>query len=193
MRSFEEIDKLQMLETLALSAMHETERRKLYELCSKIPGNGLAVEVGCQLGCSSTIISGVGYDLGYNTVHIDPYTQQPGYLNGWTNQMMKLVGDWDHRFCLLCMRTEQALWYLERLFRDGIDFAFIDGDHLAKGVEIDMDVIASKITRGGRMACHDYGHVDFPGVKEEVDRYVMRDGGWHFEGMAHGMSVWYRK
>lgn len=193
MRSFEEIDKLQRMESLALSAMHETERRELYRLCAKIPRNGVAVEVGCQLGCSSTIISSLSYDIGYNTIHIDPYTQQEEVLHGWTDQMFKLAGDWDHRFCLLCCRTEQALWYLERLFRNGINFAFIDGDHMADGVRTDMDVIASSIKHGGHLACHDYGHVDFPGVKEEVDHYMMQDGGFQFEGMAHGMSVWIRK
>jgi len=193
-RTFEEVEKLQRLETLALSAMHETERKELYRLCSQVPKNGLVVEVGCQLGCSSVVISAVGYDREYRTIHIDPYTQQEEILKGWCEQMFKLTGDWNHKFTLLCMRTEQALWHIERLCRDGIDLAFIDGDHESPNVEIDLMMVGERVKQGGYVCCHDYQGLAWPGVALGVERYMASFGKnkWVKDGQHHSMGVWRR-
>ena len=190
-KTFEELDASLPENIRALSAMHITERKALHELCRNVPENGVVVEVGCQLGCSSAIISSVSYERKYRAIHIDPYTQQGDYLKGWTELMMGLVGDWDHAFCLLCMRTAQAEWYLSKLLSEGVDLAFIDGDHMEDGVRIDMKLVASKIRPGGYLAAHDYSEWQFPGVPIAVDEYVGR-GGWEKVGHYHSMGVWRR-
>ena len=178
-------------EAKATSAMHETERKALWHLCQDVPEGGTVVEVGCQLGCSTTIIATVGYMRGYRTIHVDPYTQQPTYLNGWTNMMLKIVGDWDHRFTLLCGRTEQMIWELDRLLRDGIDMAFVDGDHDERPVAIDLQVVASRIKHNGVLVAHDYTEQAYPGVARAIDPFVAQ--GWSKIGQFHSMGAWRRQ
>lgn len=190
MRTFEEVDAFIGEELRSLSAMHITERRALFDICQEVPMRGLVVEVGCQLGCSSVIISLVGYEKRYRTIHIDPYTQQPEYLAGWSNSMMSLTQRWsgNHTFTLLCMKTEQAEWHLSKLLSDGLDLAFIDGDHMKAGVETDLKFVASKIRQGGYLAAHDYTEWKFPGVAEAIDPFVAE--GWEKVGQYFSMGIW---
>jgi Methyltransferase domain len=189
MKSFEQVDAILTDQVLSLSAMTMTERRALYDLCQKVPAGGTVVEVGCQMGCSSGIISSVGYDRDFHTIHVDPYTQQPRYLNAWTDMMLKLTGDWDHRFTLVCMRTGQARWELSKLLSDGVHMAFVDGDHFYDGVRIDMEVVASRIVSGGYLACHDVDHVDYPGVRKAIDEFLAF-GTWEPIGLFGSLGIW---
>lgn len=190
-KSFDEVIAQITPDVRALSAIHETEARGLFDLCQAVPENGIVIEVGCQLGASTAIIAQVGYERDYRTIHVDPYTQQPDFLNGWTNMMLRITGDWDHKFTLLCMRTEQGWWELSKLLSEGVDLAFIDGDHSTEGVRTDMRYVASRIRPRGVLTCHDYSEQSFPGVAIAVDEYVGH-GGWEKLGQYHSMGAWRR-
>src|SRR4051812_26021519 len=104
--SFEEVWKI--TEFISDQAMHPVEVQKLYDLCMEVPTGGLVVEVGCQLGRSSSVIAQVGKMTGYRTLHIDPYVEQSEWLKSWVG-LMHGIG---HPFTLLCMPTEKAAWQL---------------------------------------------------------------------------------
>jgi predicted O-methyltransferase YrrM len=150
------------------TAFSDIECASLYHRCMGVLQGGIVVEIGCQLGRSSSIIAQVGKERGYHSIHIDPYTYQLEYLSGWISMMHRIGGIWTH----LCMRTDQAEWHIRQLALDNIDLALIDGDHEARGVRIDCRVVGNNIKSGGVLLAHDYGHPHLPGVKQGMDEYI---------------------
>lgn len=62
---------------------------------------------------------------------------------------------------------ESTLWNVKQIFRDGIDFLFIDGDHSYEGVKQDWEMYGPLVREGGIIAFHDaLYHAD---KTEEVD------------------------
>jgi len=178
----------------AAAALTDTECRAFWNCCLIVPKGGLVVEVGCQYGRSSSLI-GQGRRLaGYRSIHIDPYSvavdghmeDQPDVLVSWSRMMLSCSGV----FTLLCMKTEQAEWHLQRLCCDGIDLAFIDGDHDGPAVTIDMYAVGSRVKRGGRMMCHDYTHPHFQGLRDAIDAFTLI--GWEKEGQFDSLGIWRR-
>ena len=49
------------------------------------------------------------------------------------------------------------------------DFVFLDAMHTYEDVKADIERWWPRVRSGGVMAFHDYGHHDFPGVKQAVD------------------------
>jgi predicted O-methyltransferase YrrM len=183
-------------EVSSILLLQPEEARGLYDAIVTVPNNGLMVEVGCQLGRSSSLIAQLAKVNGFRSIHIDPYKEQPDFLTGWVRMMHSVGGT----FLLLCMRTEQAQWYLEKLLQDGIDLGYIDGDHEAPGVQVDLKLVADRIKVGGLLAVHDYGpevlepegkpQFRFPAVSRLIDEYVAK--GWEQVGVYHTLGVWRR-
>jgi predicted O-methyltransferase YrrM len=172
------------------AALEDPEAKALYDCCVQVPEGGCVVEVGCQLGRSSSIILQVGKHAKYHSIHIDPYTEQPEYLKGWVEMMYRVGGAWEHAWTLLCMRTEQAAWHLSKLGL--IDMAFIDGDHEKDSVTIDLKLVADRIKPEGLLACHDYANQGLPGVIAAVQPYVAYKF-WDEVGVFGSLGVWRRK
>lgn len=186
--SFEDVMTITREISSALS-LEDEDARGLYDCCLQVPRDGQMVETGCQLGRTSSLILQLGQAIGFHCIHIDPYTSQPDFLRQWNEMMWRLGGDQTHAYALLCMRTEQAAWLLSQL--GPIDLAFIDGDHEADGVQIDLDLVANKVKPGGLLAVHDYTHDWLPMVKQTVDPYVMQ--GWDAVGVYGSLGVWRRR
>lgn len=172
------------------TAFEDPECQALYAALIEVPRWGLVVEVGCQLGRSSSIISQMRQALDFHAVHIDPYTSQPDYLKQWVEMMANIGGQTTHAFALLCMRTEQAHWYLDRL--GYIDLAFIDGDHDYAGVTTDLALVAEKVRTNGLLLAHDYGNPGLAGVQTALDEYTA-SGLWTKVGVYGSMGIWRRK
>jgi len=178
----------------AAAALSDTECKAFWERASAVMCGGLVVEVGCQYGRSSSLIGQAQALRGFNAVHIDPYLSlegerwvyHPEIVTSWVKMRLSI----NKPFTLLCMKTEEAEWHLERLCRDGIDLAFIDGDHEREAVEIDMALVGSRIKSGGVMMCHDYPHVSFPGLAHAVDAFTAN--GWTKEGQYDSLGIWRR-
>lgn len=179
----------------ATATLMDNEAKLLYDCVRQIPKGGIMVETGCQLGRSSSLISQLAYDIGFDDLHIDPYTRQPGWMKEWMDMMYHL-GPHDHqKFTLLCMRTEQAAGILARL--GPIDMAYIDGDHERAGVLIDLRLIADKVKSGGMLCVHDYSPDQMPvysfqGVVEAMDIYLKSEL-WEKVDQAGEMGAWRRK
>lgn len=172
------------------AALEDPEAQALYNACLTVPPDGILVEIGCQLGRSSSLIAQVGRAIGFHSIHIDPYTEQPDYLKGWTETMYRVGGEWDHEFTLCCMRTEQAAWLLSKIGQ--IDLAFVDGDHEAPSVRIDLQLVANRIKQGGLLTAHDYANEGLKGVQDAINPYVC-DGHWDHLGTYGSLGVWRRR
>lgn len=197
MKTFERV--MQLTRTVSsIVLLQDEEAKALYDAVSAVPQNGLVVEIGCNLGRSSSLIAQMAHDQNFRTVYVDPYKEQPELMVGWARMMREIGGEDWHRFTLLCMRTEQARWELERLCVDGIDVAYIDGDHEGPGVKLDLEIVADMVKPGGFMCCHDYGPevlepggkpmFRFPDVTRLLDAYTAE--GWDRVEVAHTMGVW---
>lgn len=184
--TFEEVMKLTRTVS-GCAALEEAEALGLYNACAQVPANGLVVEVGCQLGRSSSLIRQMALAIGFDTIHIDPYPSQPEYLVGWIRMMHEIGGD----FTFLHMPTERTDWLFDPYDKGTVDLAFIDGDHEAHMVTVDLEVIGDRIRRGGVLTAHDYANPGLPGVKEALDPYVAH--GWDAVGVFGSLGVWRRQ
>ena len=174
-------------------ALEDDDARGLYVAVASVLEGGLVVEIGCQLGRSSSLIAQLGQAIGFHALHIDPYTSQTDYLKQWVETMHRVGGDFTHAFALLCMRTEQAEWWLEQM--PPIDLAFIDGDHCLPGVEMDLKLVAERVRVGGLLTAHDYAKSECTGlvdVKAALNPYVA-SGNWDEVGVFGSLGVWRRK
>lgn len=173
-----------------IAALEDPEAEALYNFCLHVPTGGLVIEVGCQLGRSSSLINQLALAIGFHDIHIDPWTDQPGWMKDWMEIMYNIGGAQEHAFSVLCMRTKQAEGILSRL--GPIDLAYIDGDHTKEIVDIDLDLIADKIKPGGFLTAHDYGNPGLAGVKEALDFYTTPDR-WDAIGVFGSLGVWKRQ
>lgn len=186
-KTFEEV--MQLTRTVSSdTALSDEEAKGLYDACLMVPLGGMVVEVGCQLGRSSSLIAQLAHDKPFRSVHIDPYTDQPEYLRQW-HEMMWEIGGRDHAYLHLCMRTQQASRYIHDLCRSGIDLAYIDGDHEYPGVLADLETLCPGILPRGHLAMHDYGHDSLPGVYKAAREYL-KDDEWDQVGVYGTLGVW---
>lgn len=63
------------------------------------------------------------------------------------------------------------------------DFVYLDGDHSEAAVHLDIYFWSRCRRPGGILSGHDYGHPDFPGVKQAVDAAV-------FDSLVVDGTVW---
>jgi predicted O-methyltransferase YrrM len=173
----------------ASPALEDTEAKGLYDCLALVPYNGIVIEVGCQLGRSSSIIAQLASAIGFHAIHIDPYTDDPEYLPRWVEMMRRV----NSQFVLACMMTEQTEWLLPMI--GGIDLAFIDGDHEAIAVTTDLMLVAEQLRSGGYLCCHDYGNPGLLGVAEAVDEYIADSLIDPFDavGVFGSLGVWKRR
>jgi hypothetical protein len=168
------------------TAFSDAECAKLHELCCDMQALSNVVEIGCQLGRTSSIIAQVGKAVGYQSIHIDPYTSQYEYLGPWI-KMMHGIGN---PFTFHCMRTDQARRWLDAI--DIIDLLLIDGDHTTHGVATDCMVGAELIRVGGYLAAHDYTQQSWPEVEEVLNAYAVAPK-WKHVGTYDTLGVWQRQ
>jgi len=185
--TFEEV--MMLTRTISgCAALEDAEAKGLYDACAEVPWGGLAVEVGCQLGRSSSLIRQMAVAQGFRTIHIDPYVEQPEYLVEWMRMMKSIGGE----FTFLHMPTARAEWLMSGL--GPIDLAFIDGDHEAHMVETDLRIIGNRVRPGGLLTAHDYANEGLPGVQQALRVYTHQNAEqWEEVGVYGSLGVWRRK
>lgn len=166
-------------------ALEDGECNALYAVLEQVAPNGIVIEIGCQLGRSSSIIRQVQKQRGFFTIHIDPFTEQEDICRGWVDNMLRVNRE---PFTLLCMRTEQASRLLASIKE--IDLVYVDGDHQYESVKIDLQLVGNLVRRGGWLLCHDYWG-GLHEVRKAVDEFM--DIGWHMLGVCGSLGIWLRK
>ncbi|MEJ8545116.1 class I SAM-dependent methyltransferase [Brevibacillus borstelensis] len=157
----------------------ELEQIALLHLPARVDGlPGDIVEIGSFKG-KSTVALGLGcfflsatkrkvFAIDPFGPHVDPdypdlyYTKDPYFHIFLENVKSSGVGDIVHSIRKLSTEA-----YVD--CPNQIAALFIDGDHRYEGVQHDLQFYSPKVVRGGIIACHDYGHAVFPGVKLAVD------------------------
>jgi hypothetical protein len=178
MISYEEVMKLTRNVSSA-TAFSDAECAALYDLCTQLNSSSCVVEIGSQLGRTSSIIAQVGKVIGYQSIHIDPYTFQYEYLAPWVKTMHEI----GNPFTLHCMRSDQV-----RISRP-IDLLLIDGDHTPAGVTTDMLFAGEHVAFGGIMCAHDYGQPSLPEVSQVLNKMAIRPL-WQRLGVYDTLGVW---
>lgn len=139
----------------------------------------LSVEVGVFKGKTSAILlSGLP---GLQLIMVDRWmTAKPG--SSWRqtgDSYAKLNQDQMDDLLLQTLRqtrfaSERRTIVVDEHLRaagavpDGLDFVFLDADHSYEGTLEAIRAWWPKLAADGRMAGHDYGHLDYPGVERAV-------------------------
>ena len=181
MISFDEVMKLTRTVS-SHTAFDDEECRALYDLCSLVATGGVVVEIGCQLGRTSSIILQCARDK-FHSFHIDPWTVQPDYYAGWC----KMAHSMGVPHTVMMMRTDQAITRISVEF----DILLVDGDHTEAGVTTDMELAAPRVVKGGILCAHDYQRPSLPEVTEVLDKYMIEPD-WTHLGTAGTLGMWRR-
>jgi predicted O-methyltransferase YrrM len=161
------------------------ECQAMYETLCELPDGAALIEVGCDHGRSSSVITQIAAAKHFLTIHIDPWEEFKDRAKQWM-EMMSERCLW-HPFILLHMTTKAAEAHIARLTPDGIDFAFIDGSHDTGIIELDLEIVASRVKPGGFLLMHDYPS---GGVTEATEAFVAT--GWTKYKQAYGLGIWKR-
>jgi len=165
------------------SALQDEEARVLYDLCCQVPEHGTVVEIGCDIGRTSSVIAQVGLERGYCSVHVDPWSADMHRVNfiPWMVMMDRIGGKFEvHRMPSYEANLPRSCLLL------------IDGNHDEDGVMKDCRIARSSVIPSGILAVHDYGQECTPSVKEVVDKMI-RDTEWEKISVTKTLGVWRRR
>jgi precorrin-6B methylase 2 len=152
--------------------MTEGEMRWLHEQAKSMAS---VVEIGCLVGRSTAaLLSGCAGPV----YAVDSWE---GDNSSALQQFRSNVGHYKN-LRIFPMRSEYAAQFI-----GCVDMVFIDGDHTEHGLRTDFSCWLDKARV---LICgHDYGHPDYPYVKETVDEFfVGKDGDY---GVVDAQSIWY--
>jgi len=79
------------------------------------------------------------------------------------------------RFSILGMRSVDASFCVS-FETCPLDMVYIDAGHSYLDVNEDLRAWYPRVRQGGVVAGHDYGHPNWPGVKQAVDEFVQKKG-----------------
>lgn len=186
MKTFEEV--MRLTDTISNHHLLQPEEcRAMYDVCVQLLPYSDVVEIGCDLGRSSSLIAQVALERRFQTIHVDPWKDEPRKARQWMEVMCELVVY--RKFVVLRMTTEAAEESLKALTPFGIEMAYIDGCHDEPVVVRDLEIVAARVKRNGWLLIHDYPSA---GVSEAVDRFIAL-GGWTKENQAGGLGIWRRR
>lgn len=143
------------------------------------------IEVGAYQGRTTRVL-GDHIQAGGLVYTVDPWA---GYVNNDSTQsswiLTPQVPTWEAVFEAWCANVKDlldngtvqcvratsmaALATLPSL----ADLAFLDGDHREAELAKEIYSYGHRVREGGILAGHDYGHRDWPGVKDAVDRLLL--------------------
>lgn len=146
------------------------EKRKLFELASKVEQGSYAVEIGSYLGASSCFIA-AGLRDSSKLICIDT----------WENDAMSegkrsTEREFDENTRTFRSKIIKVKGYSKEVVEEvynithTIDLLFIDGDHSYEGCKTDWDLYSPFLKSGGCVIFHDIGWAE--GVKKVVEEDV---------------------
>ena len=125
---------------------------------------------------------------------IDPYEHMPDYEDPMNlpqeefeelyNFTLKRLSSFGDRYVHIRKFSKDAVDIIPAT----IDSIYIDADHSYAGVWNDLCTWFPKVRVGGIIAGHDYGHPNFPGVKQAINEFFQR---FDWEIHDEGEGVWW--
>lgn len=159
------------------------EREVLAQLASEVPSNGLIVEVGCLYGGTTVVMAMANPSA--RIVSIDEFSWTPeGYpkatkelfLSNMANAGVK------NEIHVIAMDSRDAA----KVWREVIDFLFIDGGHSYDFVYADLVNFAPYARK---VALHDYDNPFWPTIKKAVDDFLSKNPMWYLEEVVGTVVV----
>jgi len=145
----------------------EDELELLWNYVTAIPLDySTVLEVGCEMGRSTSILAQACQEEGHRLVCIDPFHTYDGAAS---EKFLRRMVQLKYPFTLHIMTTLQAGNL--GLLPTWLDLVHIDGDHSFQGIMDDCRLLLPTIRGGGFAVFHDYGNSNLPHVKEVVDYY----------------------
>lgn len=181
-------DVMKLTSTISNVHMFQPEECKaMYDTLLELPDGATVVEIGCDVGRTSSLIFQMARAKNLLTIHIDPWQWHLDRAKQWMEMMSERCEY--HPFVLLRMTTVEAEKTISRLAP--FDLAFIDGSHDQPDVEEDLRIVASRVKPRGFLAAHDYPS---GGVTEAIDSFISTHCEWiKYKQAAPGFGIWYRK
>ena len=148
------------------------------------------VELGVAYGGNSASILSI--DNVTKLYGVDPYL----HMDGYDDPMNLPQQEFDKLYVSVLKRLDDKRYtHIRKTSKEAVndvpgqvDFIFIDADHSYEGVKEDIEIWFSKVRIGGIISGHDYGHVNFPGVKKAVHEFFDVFG-WQVHDEGEG--VWW--
>lgn len=141
----------------------EAEGRTLFDLAL----DKVCLEIGSFCGRSTVCIGQAA-----KVLHcVDPFNGQASVGPGWTADKLLqncMVAGISGKLVLYPMLSWDASPLLQG-HRFGL--VFIDGNHSREACLHDLNLAKSLLAGSGKIAVHDYGHPNWPGVKKAVDEF----------------------
>lgn len=144
--------------------------------------NKMKFKKGCEIGTafgthSEFILQNTNVDTLYS---VDPYRHfskgefndpmnlNQDYFDVLYEMVKKRLATFLHRSILIRATSMEAY---TKIKNNELDFVYIDGNHSYKSVKEDLETWYEKVRPGGLISGDDYGHPEFPGVKQAVDEF----------------------
>lgn len=150
----------------------------LADLAVNVPDDQEIVEIGVFQGKTSLVMAwGAQQGNGAHVTGIDPWNlagnvYDPPFTDAgsmhWARYHIRGLGYSNHIDLIQGFSHQVAqTWTGKR-----VGLLFVDGDHTAEGARRDIETWAPHLASFAVIAVDDYGHPDWPGVKEAVDALV---------------------
>jgi predicted O-methyltransferase YrrM len=120
------------------------ERAAFYEYASKVPDDGIIVDVG-TCGGGSTFVFALASKPGVKVHTMDPTSNEKFFDNVKNFDMLDKI-----------IYYEETSEEVAKTFDEKIDLLFLDGIHSYKGVSNDFNWYKDNIVKGGVVMFHDY-------------------------------------
>ena len=116
----------------------------------------------------------------------DPFNLPVEYFEKIYVFMLERLKNYNNRFKHIRKLSKDAVDDI----KEYLDFVYIDAEHTYNAVIEDIILWYPKIREGGIIGGHDYGHLNFPGVKKAVDEYFSR---FNYKINLDESGVWWVK
>lgn len=147
--------------------MYYAEASLLNRLGQAVPKGGRMIEIGCDLGRSTTIWAKCARENGFRLDVVDlflmSYASPDIFLANMSNAGYENGEDY-------FLNIKDSLEAHKDYADNSIDLLFHDGDHVNPGFAQDLDLWLPKVKPGGVVAFHDYNGGSFPDIKQEVEK-----------------------
>ncbi len=176
--------------------LHEVSWKEGYKLFSSVLNKKQNIDQGIEIGVA---FGGHAESILENTLvrklyGVDPYISFENYNDPMNLpqkefdelyfQTLSRLSKFGSRYEHIRSTSKEA----SALFSCELDFIYIDAQHTYEGVWEDLCCWFAKIKTGGIIGGHDYGHINFPGVKKAIDQFFSRFD-WEVNHLGEG--VWY--
>ena len=166
------------------AATPEDVMMTLADLAVQVPADQEIVEIGVFHGRTALQLAwGARQGSGAHVTGIDPWDLQgntygPPFTDAsprrWAHHHVKTLGYGKDITLVQGFSHEVAAKWVDDAGEHPkpVGLLFVDGDHSKEGARRDIEAWAPHLADGARIAVDDYGHPDWPGVKEAVDEMV---------------------